>query len=272
MKRTYFLLLFLLGLLPVWGQFNPNNPSEPNMNYKYRIEVSSNYPTQTYCSGKGQYAQGAKVRISTSSRNPSYKFSHWTVNGVEYSTEQSFTFTIGTEHLHFEAHYQYAPVDPNEPNAKLTNRLYVQSNPSGMASFSCTSGERHLVGSYIQVSAYANQGYIFLGWYEGPVLISTSSSFRYCMPDRDVTLTARYRYNPSNPNEPSNPNQEGVHDSSVGDINGDGIVDITDAVLVLNCYLSGDSSSEMIKRCDVNADGTVDMSDAVQVLNKFMNE
>lgn len=272
MKHLFLILLFLLILHPVQAQFNPNNPSEPNMSYKYRIEVSSNYPDQTYCSGTGKYTEGSLVYINTSSRYPDYRFSHWTLNGVEYTTEQNFKFTVGTEHVQFKAHYRYDPVDPNEPNTQLMNRLYLQSNPEDMASFSCTSGDKHLVGSYIQVSAYANQGYVFLGWYEGPKLVSSTSSFRYCMPDRHVTLTARYRYNPSNPNEPSNPNQEDVLNKPEGDINADGMVDVSDAVLLLNYYLVGNPTPEIITLCDMNADGTVDVTDAVLVLNKYMEE
>ena len=92
------------------------------------------------------------------------------------------------------------------------------------------------------------------------------------MPDRHVTLTARYRYNPSNPNEPSGSGQEGVQEHSQGDINADGMVDVSDAVLLLNYYLVGNPTPEIITLCDMNADGTVDVTDAVQVLNKFMIE
>ena len=272
MKHFTFFLLWFMGTLAVQAQFNPNNPSEPNMIYKYTVEVSSNYPTQTYCSGTGKYTEGSQVRIGTSSRNPSYQFSHWTLNEVEYTTEQNFTYIIGTEHVNFKAHYRYNPVDPDEPTTILKNRLFLQSKPEGKASFSCTSGDRHVVDSYIYVSAYANQGYYFLGWYEGAALVSSSPSFHYCMPARDVTLTARFRYNPSNPNEPNNPNQEDVREHSQGDLNADGTVDVTDAVLLLNHYLAGTPSPEVITLCDMNADGTVDVSDAVQLLNKFMIE
>ena len=237
MKHLFLILLFLLILHPVQAQFNPSNPSEPNLNYKYRVEVSSNYPAQSYVSGAGKYAEGASVRIGTSSRNPSYQFSHWTLNEVEYTTEQNFTYTLGKEHVRCKAHYVYNPVDPDEPTTILKNRLFLQSKPEGKASFSCTSGDRYVVDSYIYVSAYANQGFHFLGWYEGPLLVSKTNSFRYCMPARDVTLTARFRYDPSSPDEPYNPDQEGVQSHLQGDINADGTVDVTDAVLVLNKFM-----------------------------------
>lgn len=272
MKQVLFLVYLFFGVLSVQAQFNPSNPSEPNLNYKYRVEVSSNYPAQSYVSGAGKYAEGASVRIGTSSRYPSYQFSHWTLNGVEYSTTRNFTYTMGAEHAVFKAHYVYNPVDPNEPTAILRNRLFLESKPAGMASFNRTSGDRQVVDSYIQLSANANQGCHFLGWYEGPMLVSSTNSFRYCMPARDVTLTARFRYDPSNPDEPSGSGQEGVQEHSQGDINADGTVDVSDAVLLLNYYLAGNTPPEIITLCDMNADGTVDVTDAVQVLNKYMEE
>lgn len=272
MKNIILLCFLMLFGLTAQAQFNPSNPSEPNLNYKYRVEVSSNYPAQSYVSGAGKYAEGASVRIGTSSRNPSYQFSHWTLNGVEYSTTPNFTYTMGTDHAVFKAHYVYNPVDPNEPTAILRNRLFLESKPAGMASFNRTSGDRQVVDSYIQLSANANQGFHFLGWYEGPLLVSSTNSFRYCMPARDVTLTARFRYDPSSPDEPYNPDQEGVQTHLQGDINADGTVDVTDAVLLLNHYLAGTPSPEVITLCDMNADGTVDVTDAVLVLNKFMEE
>ena len=272
MKHITFLLLWFMGILNVRAQFDPANPSEPNLNYKYRVEVSTNYPTQTYCSGAGKYAEGSQVRIGTSSRNPSYQFSHWTLNEVEYTTSLNFTYTMGADHAVFKAHYIYNPVAPNEPTAILRNRLFLEAKPQGMASFNRTSGDRHVVDSYIQLSANANQGFHFLGWYEGPLLVSSTNSFRYCMPARDVTLTARFRYDPTNPDEPSGSGQEGVQEHSHGDINADGTVDVSDAVLLLNYYLAGTPSPEIITRCDMNADGTVDVTDSVQVLNKYMEE
>ena len=50
------------------------------------------------------------------------------------------------------------------------------------------------------------------------------------------------------------------------------MVDVSDAVLLLNYYLVGNPTPEIITLCDMNADGTVDVTDAVQVLNKYMEE
>lgn len=51
--------------------------------------------------------------------------------------------------------------------------------------------------------------------------------------------------------------------SPKGDANGDGEVDISDVVFVVNEILSGDSYQES---CDVNGDGYVDISDVVELV------
>ena len=53
-----------------------------------------------------------------------------------------------------------------------------------------------------------------------------------------------------------------------GDANGDGEVDISDVVFVVNEILSGDSYQES---CDVNGDGNVDISDVVELVNIILN-
>ena len=53
-----------------------------------------------------------------------------------------------------------------------------------------------------------------------------------------------------------------------GDANGDGEVDISDVVFVVNIILSGDSYQES---CDVNGDGYVDISDVVELVNIILN-
>jgi hypothetical protein len=52
-------------------------------------------------------------------------------------------------------------------------------------------------------------------------------------------------------------------DKNHGDLNGDGKIDIADAVTVLNIMASGEYS----KDADVNNDGKVDIADFVTILN-----
>ena len=82
---------------------------------------------------------------------------------------------------------------------------------------------------------------------------------------------ARYSYNPANPGEPVSylrnvDKQVGI----AGDINGDGVVDITDAVTLINRYLSGTTATLDLSIADMNNDGVVDITDAVAIVNKYL--
>lgn len=100
----------------------------------------------------------------------------------------------------------YNPSNPPEPSVPpVTYRLTLTASPAsggsvGGASTALTEGARQ------RVSASPGSGYTFTGWYdENGELVSSGSSFYYTMPARDVSLTARFTYSPSNPSEPSQP-------------------------------------------------------------------
>ena len=58
-----------------------------------------------------------------------------------------------------------------------------------------------------------------------------------------------------------------------GDANGDGSVDISDVVVIVNYILnSGSVSGKFVfENADVNNDGAVDISDVVGVVNMILN-
>jgi hypothetical protein len=131
------------------------------------------------------------------------------------------------------------------------------------------SDDRFEIGSRLDIDVYCNQGYKFTGWYDqNDNLVSDKSYFWYTMPDKDVILTARLAYSPDNPDDPHG-NQDDVNSYIPGDANYDGIVDDSDVKNVLNLFLSGENPSEdLIKVCDVNGDGVVDVTDVVLILRK----
>ena len=153
-------------------------------------------------SGSDWYDTGEQAWISTSSYSPDYTFKYWTKNGAKYTESNSFYYTVETENVSFVAVYAYEPQSPSEPDGIASYRLYLKSNLSGSCSFNRTSGEKVKSGSSVYVSAYTNFGYKFKGWYVGNNKQSDSRDFYYQMPEKDVTLTAHFEYDPENPNDP----------------------------------------------------------------------
>ena len=57
----------------------------------------------------------------------------------------------------------------------------------------------------------------------------------------------------------------------LGDVNGDGVVDLTDAVMILYASLGVDQENYNKDAADVNEDGIVDVSDAIFVVNMSLD-
>jgi hypothetical protein len=54
---------------------------------------------------------------------------------------------------------------------------------------------------------------------------------------------------------------------TVGDANGDGIIDVTDAIYVLNYLFKGGPAPDPLEAGDANCDSIVDVTDAIFILN-----
>lgn len=238
-------------------------------------------------SGAGTYAIGSTVSVKTSG-NVGYNFSHWTLNGEVYSstsTTLSYTAEEGTKN--FVAVYEYDPTFnptlPAEPSLTVKSRLFLQSEPAGICTFNKTSGAYFTADDYVSLNITGtNQGYTFDGWYQGDELITTSKSFNFLMTYSNATLTARFHETPPtpptpeepfNPDNPSEPESQGgdIQTSSKGDVNGDGVIDVTDAVAVINAYLSGNANAVSLALADMNGDGIIDITDAVAIINIYLN-
>lgn len=266
-KKVAWLLLMVGSSLTAFAQFNPSNPPDPVMYFK--LTTTCDPSNAGYTSGDGQYMEGQTAWVSTSS-NTNYTFRYWTLNGVKYSEEQSFQYTMGSGKTVFVAHYDFAPSNPEEPALKLMNRLYLKCTPEGCCSFNRTNGEKCYPDNYVYVDAYVNQGYEFLGWYEGNKLVSEYQGFNYYMTgSNNVTLEARFKFNPANPSDPSSSGNEPTY--MVGDVDRDGIVDVTDAVIVNNHYINGTVHELKNPIADANKDATIDISDVVEILQKYLN-
>ena len=96
----------------------------------------------------------------------------------------------------------FDPENPGNPDAPaVTYTLQATASPKSGGSVSFESIELES-GATVQMYAYNNRNYKFEKWVENGETVSTSSSFEYTMPARDVTLTAVFSFDPSNPGNP----------------------------------------------------------------------
>lgn len=270
-NRILTILLLALAALTAnaQGDFNPALPGEPNATYKVTVGISTPSAGNVY--GGGSYRQGQQITIRRSdayfseSSSVFYKFKHWTLNGEEYTqagTSLSFTYTVGTENAAFEAVYEEE--DPDN----VTSKVFLVAEPADACTFNRTSGQRYMEENYAYLYYYnSSEAFRFQGWYDGETLVSTNSNIYYFVGKDDVTLTARFSYEPVIPGEPVGGEQDNIDNGLKGDVNGDGTMNVSDAIQIINAILGDKVGSLNNRICDMNADGVVNVSDAIQIIN-----
>ena len=63
-----------------------------------------------------------------------------------------------------------------------------------------------------------------------------------------------------------------IEDYMKGDVDGDGVVDLADAVLVINHYVGKPVNKFVAKAADVDGDGVIDLADAVRIINFYVGK
>ena len=283
------LMLISSHLSLLADDFDPENPAEPNPPAKpevvdpevevpivyYDVKVTANpVGAVSSLSGAGRYTEGTKITLGSSVYSSAYKFSHWTKDGEWYSDQLRPTHIVEDTAVTFTVHYIYSPTSPEEPEEpefpviEEKHHLYFVAEPLNAGYFNLSSGGEFLYDQTITVRVTPNsKDYSFIGWYEGVKLVSTSQSFSFSMPGRDVRLTAKFEYDPQNPFEPSSPEddpQDDVQTYPTGDANKDGALDVADAVRVINMLITG---APYDVRADADGDGKLDVADAVTIIN-----
>ena len=273
-RLTTLLLVLVAGSVGVQAQVNPDdwpNPPEPALNYKVTVGVTpkgAGYP-----SGAAKLPTGGTTTITTSDV-ADFEFRYWTLNGTQYTTQKSFTYTVTNHDAHFVAVYEYDPADPGDPVSTPTYRLYLDCQPTGACSFNRTSGLKTETGTQVYLSATPNQDFVFKGWYEGDTKVNSNISFNYLMTAADHHLVARFEYDPADPDAPTSASTQGVDNTEVvpGDTNGDGSVNVKDIVSVVSYIMERPASSFTFRNADINGDNKIDVKDIVGIIRIINNQ
>ncbi len=146
---------------------------------EFFIQVSANPSEGGTVEGGGTYQQGQSCKVKATSK-PGFNFKNWTENGNQVYDLAEYTFTVeGNRTLvaNFEAE---APVEYT---------INVSANPEEGGTV--TGGGTYQPGQQCNVTATANEGYIFTNWTENDMEISTNSSLTFIV-NNDRTLVANF--------------------------------------------------------------------------------
>lgn len=185
-------------------EYEPASPSEPVPGEEiayYRLTVAAGKGGSA--SGGGRYQSGTEIRLSASC-DTNFEFAGW-LNGENeiVSYEQLFDYTTKACAETLTATFRYNPGNPSEPSDPVLRHSVTVSCTDGGTASSNTSVVYEGATAYL--SASANNGYVFTGWYLGGELYTTLPSFSYTMGSADAHFEARFEFNPASPAEPGKP-------------------------------------------------------------------
>lgn len=147
------------------------------------------------------------------------------------------------------ADFRWSPATPTPNHGATFDASLTQLGWNGTAhppiiNYVWDFGDSNVTSGYYPIIVHT---YAALGNYTVTLNVTDASGF-----NSTVTHTATVRQN-----------------TLLGDINGDGVVDIYDAILLSNAFNTTPSSPKWNPNADLNGDGAVDIYDAIIMANHF---
>lgn len=193
----------------------------------YAITTTAENGTVT---GAGEYEAGSTATL-TATANEGYYFVKWTVNGEDAGTDTTITVTVNgnDSYVAVFAKIQYT-VTVNAENGEVTG-----------------AGE-YEVGATATLTATANEGYQFDGWYVGEEKVSSETTYAVTV-DSNITITAKFTEIPvestpeeSIPEESTEPDSEESVESQPS--NSEDITESTDSTESTESEITSTESKE----------------------------
>lgn len=147
------------------------------------IKVQASDASGGTVSGKGVYKNDDQVTVTaTANGNAGYEFKGWQENGSVVSTEATYTFNAEKDRTLtalFEVNEDY--------------RVTLQADPQNGGTVT-GGGSYEADNREATVTATANQGYYFIGWYKAgqEEAVNTNTEYTFTVPEDGITLTARF--------------------------------------------------------------------------------
>ena len=130
----------------------------------YNVSVSANPNEGGTVSGGGNYNHGQSCTIAATA-NAGYDFVNWTENGVQISTNASYTFNVTGNHS-FVANFEAQTFD-----------VKVSIDPAGAGT---VIGEgTYRFGEEVTLEVVCNENYVFENWTENGTVVSESPAYTF---------------------------------------------------------------------------------------------
>ena len=157
---------------------------------KYKIENVDN--EGPIIESKNITFENKNINVMASATDPSgilrYEYKK---DGEEYSTTNDFPITAGGTYKIWIKAIDNAGNETIDSEEITANDYTLSRTSSTGGTVSGDSGKK-FENESCTVSATANTGYYFLGWYEGATKVSTSATYTFKMPAKDYSIVARF--------------------------------------------------------------------------------
>ena len=147
----------------------------------YALSLDKNIDEAGSISGDGENVFDSQVTV-TAQTNAGYTFLGWFSGEELLSEEPEYTFAMPAEDIALTAKWEV-----NSYMLTLDENIDEAGDALG-------GGEKEY-NSQVTVTAQANAGYTFLGWYDGEKLLSQEREYTFVMPAEALNLTARWSIN-----------------------------------------------------------------------------
>lgn len=146
------------------------------------INVQASDDSGGTVSGKGVYKNGDKVTVTaTVNENDGYQFKGWQENGqIVDGADATYTFTASGDRT-------LTAVFEVDEDYRVTLKTDPQNGGTVTGGGSYDTGEHEAT-----VTATANPGYYFMGWYNGETQASTENPYTFTVTENGATLTAKF--------------------------------------------------------------------------------
>ena len=146
-------------------------------NYTLTV-LSENETKGTVNAVSGSYAYNSQVTL-VATNNAGHTFAGWYLNYQKVSDSPSYTVTIPAENVRYEARWS-------------TYKVYTNTNLSNAGTYTPT--QEITAGETVTLTASTNNGYTWLGWYDGETKVSkgTSLTYTFTMGEESKTYTAKW--------------------------------------------------------------------------------
>ena len=172
----------------------------------YKLNVSTNVKSKATVNYQGDNVMevGRTIALETWTQYEGYIFLHWTANGEVVSDKMYFNYTMPAKDVEMVAVYEFNPTSPANPeSAEDVYQLSLVSQPAGAGGFTQSESSKVQAGKQVCVYATAQKmGFTFREWQIDGQKVSGQSEYIFNMPAQNVTLTAVFDFNPSNPGNP----------------------------------------------------------------------